>query len=91
MYQWLQAAISGAVLALPHFLSPSTQPSSGLLSQATLDFTESLREKYNVPGISIGIIASPKHTGDGWKNETHGFGYMDVEGRAVDGDVSFFP
>ena len=44
--------------------------------------------KYNLPGIIIGIIATPEHTGDGWKNETHGLGYKDAEGGALDGDVS---
>ena len=47
-----------------------------------------MRIKYNLPGISIGVIASPERTGEGWKNETHGLGYMDTEGKSIDGDVS---
>jgi hypothetical protein len=47
-----------------------------------------MRIKYNLPGISIGVITSPERTGEGWKNETHGLGYMDTEGKSIDGDVS---
>jgi hypothetical protein len=88
MYQWLQALISGAVIALPHVLSPTTQTHHGLLPKEALEWTESMRIKYNLPGISIGVIASPERTGEGWKNETHGLGYMDTEGKSIDGDVS---
>jgi len=88
MYQWLQALISGAAIALPHFLSPIAQTHQGLLSKETVEWAETIRVKYNLPGIIIGIIATPEHTGDGWKNETHGLGYKDAEGGALDGDVS---
>jgi hypothetical protein len=88
MYQWLQAIVSGAALVLPQFLSPTGHTSHPLLSKETLEWTESIRIKYNLPGISIGIIASPDRTGGDWQNETHGLGYMDARGRAVDGDVS---
>jgi hypothetical protein len=88
MHQWLKALAASAVYALPHFLSPDSQTPAGLLSQETLQWTESIRTKYNLPGISIGIIGSPEHTGDGWKNETHGLGYMDQYGRRINGDVS---
>jgi hypothetical protein len=88
MYQWLKALATGAIYALPRFLSPTSQTPAGLLSQETLQWTESIRIKYNLPGISIGIIASPEHTGHGWKNETHGLGYMDQYGRRIHGDVS---
>ena len=86
MYQFLLGIVSGAVFALPHYLFPTS--STGLISKATLDWTETIRLKYDIPGISIGIIASPERTKDGWKNETFGLGYMNMEGRAVDGDVS---
>jgi hypothetical protein len=88
MYQWVQALISGAVIALPHFLSPTPQAHHGLLPKEALEWTESMRIKYNLPGISIGVIASPERTGEGWKNETHGLGYMDTKGKPIDGDVS---
>jgi hypothetical protein len=88
MFSWLQPLISVAVFVLPYFLTPPSQAPNGLISQATLEYIESIRLKYDVPGISIGIIASPHSTRDGWKNETHGFGYMNSQGRPVDGDVS---
>jgi hypothetical protein len=88
MYQWVQALISGAVIALPHFLSPTPQAHHDLLPKEALEWTESMRIKYNLPGLSIGVIASPERTGEGWKNETHGLGYMDTEGKPIDGDVS---
>jgi hypothetical protein len=91
MFSWLHPFISLAVFVLPSFLTPPSQAPEGLISQATLGYIESIRLKYDVPGISIGITASPKSTGDGWKNETHGFGYMNSQGRAVDGDVSLQP
>jgi hypothetical protein len=77
-----------AVFVLPSFFTPPSQAPNRLISQATLGYIESIRLKYDVPGISIGIIASPHSTSDGWKNETHGFGYMNSQGRPVDGDVS---
>jgi len=86
MYQSLLGIISGVVFALPHYLFHTT--STGLISKATLDWTETIRLKYDIPGISIGIIASPERTKDEWKNETFGLGHMNREGRAVDGDVS---
>lgn len=88
MYQWLQALVSGAVIALPHFLSPPTQTHHGLLPKEALERTESMRIKYNLPGITVGVIASHQRTGDGWQNETHGLGYMDTEGKPIDGEVS---
>lgn len=88
MYHWLQTVVAGAIYALPHFFSSTTPAAPGLLSREALEWTESMRTKYNLPGISIGVIAAPVHTGDGWKNETHGLGYMNSQGRAIDGDVS---
>lgn len=87
MYHWLQTVIAGAIFTLPQFLSPTVQ-APALLSKGTLEWLESTRVKYNLPGISIGIIASPEHTKDGWKNETYGLGYRDTRGRAINGDVS---
>jgi len=88
MYQWLRALFTGATLAIPHFSSLTSQSPVGLLSQETLQWTESIRVKYNLPGITVGIIASPEYTGDEWRNETHGLGFMDQYGRRIHGDVS---
>ena len=88
MYQWLRAIFTGATLAIPRFSLPVSQSPAGLLSQETLQWTESIRVKYNLPGITVGIIASPQYTGDEWRNETHGLGYMDQYGRRIHGDVS---
>lgn len=91
MVQWLQPLISVAVLVISFFSSHPNQSPQALISNATIDYIESIRLKYDVPGISIGIIASPTHTGHDWQNETHGFGHMNDQGRAVDGDVSLRP
>ena len=88
MYKWLQALTSGAAIVLPHFLSPTTQTDHGLLPKEAIEWTESIRIKYNLPGINIGVIASPDRTGDAWRNETYGLGYKDSEGKPIDGDVS---
>jgi len=89
MYKWLQALTSGAAIVLPHFLSSTTTYTDhGFLPKEAIEWTESIRIKYNLPGINIGVIASPERTGDGWKNETYGLGYMDSEGKPIDGDVS---
>lgn len=61
--------------------------SSPLLTRQTLDWAEGIRRKYDIQGISIGIIASPDHEGDEWKSETHGLGKMDEQGRPIDGKV----
>ena len=88
MLQWLHPFMWLAVFVLPFLLMRPIQAPEGLVSQGALDYIELIRTRYDVPGISIGIIASPEFTGHGWKNETHGFGYMNSQGRAVDGDVS---
>lgn len=74
--------------ALLHNLPLKDHLSSGLISKETLDWVEDIREKYSIQGISIGIIASPNNDKDGWRRETHGFGYMDEKGRPIDGEAS---
>lgn len=85
MYHWVQAITAGLALSVNRLL-PSSRPGA-LLKQETLTWIESTRLKYDIPGISLGIIASSNRTSHGWGNETHGFGSMDESGGLVDGDV----
>ena len=84
---WSNAFIAGTACALLYILPPIPDHSSRLISADVLSWTEGIRQKYDSPSISIGVIASPKWTGDDWLNETHGFGHMDLAGRPVDEDV----
>jgi hypothetical protein len=95
MYQQLQALVAGATFAFSSFFGPlisagegNHHPHTEGLPNVTLEWIESFRQKYDIPGISLGIIATPHHTGLGWENETYGFGHMNHYGRSMDGDVS---
>jgi hypothetical protein len=92
MYPWLEALIVGATAATILYMYPRVPPNpSGSLSKTTLEWTEGIRQKYDIQGISIGIVASPGSNGDSWRSETHGFGQMYEQGRPVDGKVSNLP
>lgn len=83
MYQWVQAITAGLALSSNRIFTTS----KGLVKHETLDWIESIRNKYDIPGISLGIVASPNRTGHDWVTEHHGFGHMDEHGRTIDGDV----
>jgi hypothetical protein len=88
MYSWLEALVVGTTAATIRYMYPRLPPKpSGLLSKRTLEWTEGIRQRYDVQGISIGIVASPGPSSDSWRSETHGFGKMDEQGRPVDGKV----
>jgi CubicO group peptidase (beta-lactamase class C family) len=92
MYPWLEALLVGATATTIIYMYPRFSPKpSGLLSKTTLEWTEGIQQKYDIQGISIGIVASPGLNGDSWRSETHGFGQMDEQGRPVDGKVSTLP
>jgi hypothetical protein len=89
MYPWLEALVVGATATTILYMYPrSASKSPELVSKQTLEWTEGIRQKYDIQGISIGIVASPGSNGDSWRSETHGFGQMDEQGRPVDGKVS---
>jgi CubicO group peptidase (beta-lactamase class C family) len=92
MYPWLEALLVGATAATIFYMYPRIAPKSpGLVSKQTLEWTEGIRQKYDIQGISIGIVASPGSSGDSWRIETHGFGQMDEQGKPVDRKVSTLP
>ena len=84
---WSNAFIAGTACALLYILPPIPDHSSRLISADVLRWTEGIRQKYDIPCIAIGVIASPRWTGDDWSNETHGLAHMDLAGRPVDEDV----
>lgn len=88
MHQWFKAITAGLALTANQ-LVPNTK-SKGLVSHETLEWVESIREKYDIPGIGLGIIASPNRTGHDWEQETHGFGYVDEHGPSPDGEVCIY-
>jgi hypothetical protein len=92
MYSPFQFLIASVSITIPYFLWPSSHDTNNLqhgLPQETLDWIEKIRQKYELPGIAIGVIASPEYTGSNWKNVTYGFGHMDQYGRPIDDQVSF--
>jgi CubicO group peptidase (beta-lactamase class C family) len=87
MFQWVQAITAGLALSANQF-TPTRSTSKGLVGHGTLKWVETIRQAYDIPGISLGVIASPNRTGHHeWVTEAHGFGYMDEQGRPVGGDV----
>jgi hypothetical protein len=92
MYPWLEALLVGATAATILYMSPRVAPkSSGLVSRRTLEWTEGIRQKYDIQGISIGIVASPGPNSKSRRSEIHGLGTMDEQGRPVDAKVSILP
>jgi CubicO group peptidase (beta-lactamase class C family) len=92
MYPWLEALLVGATAATIFYMYPRIAPKSpGLVSKRTLEWTEGIRQKYDIQGISIGVVASPGPCADSWRSETHGFGNMDEQGKPVDRKVSTLP
>lgn len=102
MLFWAQTLLAGLVTLVAsflysHLLHHSSSPMAttektgarGLISPETLAWIQDIRDKYDLPGIGIGIIGSPAYTGSGWKNETHSWGVMDHTGRPVHDKVSF--
>lgn len=60
----------------------------GLLSQSTIDYLESARKHWDVPGFSVAVVAGPKYDGGAWREELRGFGVANGKGKAVDEEVS---
>ena len=88
MYSWLQSLVLGLALKANTFI-PGSSYTRELVSHDTLKWVETIRQKYDIPGISLGIVAAPNRTGHGWSTETHGFGHMDEHGRPIDGNVCY--
>jgi hypothetical protein len=92
MYPWLEALLVGATAATIFYMYPCIAlKSPGLFSRRTLEWTEGIRQKYDIQGISIGVVASPGPNSGSWRSEMHGFGNMNEQGRPVDGKVSNLP
>lgn len=95
MLQFLQAILSG-LFALTSNGSPFTsqvaltpQQTSTFLSQPTTEWLNNIREKYDVAGFGIGIVATPNRTGRDWGTEVLSFGHRDHHNNPYDPEVSF--
>ena len=86
MFNWIRATTAGLAFST-NLLDQTDYSAEGLVSQETLKWVETIRQKYDIPGISLGVIASPNRTGRDWVTEAHGFGHMDAYGRNIDGGV----
>jgi hypothetical protein len=57
-----------------------------IISSATLDYLEAMREEWQIPGVSLAIVRMDK---DGkWEKQTIGLGRKDSEGNQVTDRVS---
>lgn len=95
MIKWLQYLLTGALtLTLPQKATSVdrqaslARQSSMFISDHTAQWLEGLREKYEVPGFGIGIVASPARTPDDWESEVLSFGHSDHHHKHYDEDVS---
>jgi hypothetical protein len=90
MYSWLQALASALALSINR-IAPDSSFKPGLIGRETVEWVETIRQKYDIPGISLGVVASPNRTGHEWVTEAHGFGHMDDHDRHIDGEVCHQP
>ncbi|WRT69312.1 uncharacterized protein IL334_006296 [Kwoniella shivajii] len=86
------ACVIAAITSQQPLQTNSNEPS--ILSSSLRERIDTLREKWGVKGISIGLAASPNstiHTSgkDKWTLETMSFGEADRYGNKVDGDTMF--
>jgi hypothetical protein len=58
-----------------------------IISPSAISWLEDIRVKYDLPGISLGAIASPLFTGTEWKNQTIHSGSL-ANGKPIDDEVS---
>jgi hypothetical protein len=59
-----------------------------ILPKETAEYFDHLRRRYGIKGLSIALVASPTHTGEGWVNQTISLGEADVHGHKVTDQVS---
>lgn len=84
MVIWLVSLLLGYISYNPlnHFLLQHE-----IVSPKTITWLDGIRSKYDIPGISLGAIASPLFTGNKWRNQTFHTGFLE-NGEPVDDNVS---
>jgi hypothetical protein len=88
MMVWLISLLIGFLSYNPcSYFSMLYAPHQDIISPSAITWLKDIRTKYDIPGISLGVIASPSFTASGWKNQTFHTGNL-LNGKAVDDDVS---
>lgn len=95
MIKWLQSLlIGGLALDIPGGIASITQrplnaqSPSTFVSKPTVEWLDDLLQRYDIPGLGIGLIVSPWRAGVDWKTEFLSFGHKDHEYRPYEMDVS---
>jgi hypothetical protein len=63
---------------------------SSLLDRRFLAHIEGMRQKWDIAGMVVTMVASPKYTGAGWEQDIWGFGEASADGVEVTPEVSAY-
>jgi len=85
LHAWLASLLLGSTRWNPLYHYPFSR--HDIISPITIDWLRDIQMKYDLPGISLGAIASPLYTGSGWKNQTFHLGHLE-NGELIDDEVS---
>jgi hypothetical protein len=85
LHAWLASLLLGSTRWNPLYHYPFSQ--HAIISPTTIDWLKGIQSKYDLPGISLGAIASPLYTGSEWKNQTFHLGHLE-NGELIDDEVS---
>jgi hypothetical protein len=85
LHAWLASLLLGSTRWNPLYHYPFSQ--HAIISPTTIDWLKDIQSKYDLPGISLGAIASPLYTGSEWKNQTFHLGHLE-NGELIDDEVS---
>jgi hypothetical protein len=91
--------LSTGGIALSSWTRPLSRPSchahcegkAELLDKSFLDRLERMRKKWEIAGMVVSVVASPKSTKGDWKQNIWGFGDADSHGKAVTAEVCIPP
>jgi hypothetical protein len=67
-------------------MSQSHSTGDPIISSATLDYLEGMRDDWQIPGVSLAIVQMDE--AGKWKQQTVGLGRMDSKGNEVTDQVS---
>jgi hypothetical protein len=85
LHAWLASLLLGSTRFNPLYHYPFSQ--HDIISPTTIDWLKEIQFKYDLPGISLGAVASPLYTGSGWKKQTFHLGHLE-NGELIDDEVS---
>jgi hypothetical protein len=85
LHAWLASLLLGSTRWNPLYHYPFSQ--HAIISPTTIDWLKDIHSKYDLPGISLGAIASPLYTSSEWKNQTFHLGHLE-NGELIDDEVS---